>query len=110
MGKRAIKSVPQRKQTKSFTYFIPAPPPRKNGYREKEFDKIFNGILQSGFEILEFRTESTETGIFVFTLLRPSSNKIAKLDEYLDIQDKFKLETRHASPDIEIEEDTDENS
>ena len=28
------------KEFKTFTYFIPAPPHRKNGYREKEFDKM----------------------------------------------------------------------
>ncbi len=110
MGKRSVKSVSLNKPTKSFTYFIPSPPARKNGYREREFDKILNGILQSGFEILEFRTEATETGVFVFTLLRPSSSKVAKLDQNLDIQDNFKLENRHPSPDIEIEEETDENS
>jgi len=109
MGKRLIKSVRKNKQIKSFTYFIPSPPARKNGYREKELDKILNGILQSGFEIMEFRTEATDTGVFIFTLLHCPTDKVAKLDLNLDIQEKFKLENRHASPDIEIEEDIDES-
>ena len=33
---------------KTFTYFIPTPPKRKSGFREREFDKIMHGILSEG--------------------------------------------------------------
>ena len=93
------------KEFKTFTYFIPSPPHRKNGYREKEFDKIMQGILQSGFELIDIQTQGMENGMFVLAVLRVPSKKIAKLDEDLDMQDKFKLRDSHSSPDIELDDE-----
>ena len=101
MSTRSSKSP---KVTTSFTYFIPAPPIRKTGYREKEFDKILNGILQSGFEVLKIETQSVDTGMFIFALLR-SSRKVANIDKEMDMHDKFKLTHSHASPDFEMEDE-----
>lgn len=104
----SIKSVRTRqnlKEVKTFTYFIPAPPHRKNGYREKEFDKIMHGILQSGFELIELKTQGMENGMFVIALLKCSSKKVAKLDEHLDMHEHFKLMDKHSTPDIELEEE-----
>ena len=92
------------KEIKTFTYFIPGPPHRKNGYREKEFDKIMHGILQSGFELMDLQTQSMENGMFIVALLKAPTTKIAKIDENLDMQDKFKLQDSHSSPDIELED------
>ncbi len=105
MSTRAARSGKKPKQLKTFTYFIPAPPHRKNGYREIEFDKIMAGILQSGFELIELKTEGVEAGVFVIALISPTNKKAAALDLNLDIQTHFKLQETHSSPDIVLEED-----
>lgn len=91
----------------SFTYFIPAPPSRKSGYREIEFDKIMRGILELGFEIENFSTESTPNGMFVMTILKTKSKKVFEIDLAQDMQDRFKLSHSHSSPDIILDEDED---
>lgn len=104
-GTRAKISGNKMKEFKTFTYFIPSPPQRKNGYREKEFDKIMQGILQSGFELIDLQTQGMENGMFVLVLLKVPSKKIAKIDEHLDMHDKFKLRDSHSSPDIELDDE-----
>ena len=108
MEKTSIKpkiSGNKKKEFKTFTYFIPSPPHRKNGYREKEFDKIMQGILQSGFELIDLQTQGMEHGMFVLALLKVPSAKIAKIDEHLDMHDKFKLRDSHPSSDIELDDE-----
>lgn len=100
---RSAASGNKKKEIKTFTYFIPAPPNRKNGYREKEFDKIMQGIFQSGFELVEIQTQGMETGMFILAILRVPSKKVALLDENLDMQDMFKLRDTHSSPEIELD-------
>ena len=104
-GTQSKLSGNKMKEFKTFTYFIPAPPHRKNGYREKEFDKIMHGILQSGFELIDLKTQAMENGMFVLALLKVPNKKIAKIDENLDMQDKFKLRDSHSSPDIELDDE-----
>ncbi len=92
----------------SFTYFIPSPPHRKSGYREREFDKIMQGILNSGFEIDYINTESVTTpqsGMYVFAILKTKSKKVFKLDEHIDLHEHFKLSEEPVSSEIIYEED-----
>lgn len=91
----------------TFTYFIPSPPHRKTGYREIEFDKIMRGILDSGFEIESFETQSAGTGIYVVAVLKTNSKKVFESDLRQDIQDKFRLSDTHSSPDIILDEEED---
>lgn len=105
MSIRASRSGNKMKELKTFTYFIPAPPHRKNGYREKEFDKIMQGILQSGFELVDLQTQGVDNGLFIVALLKVPSKKVAKLDENLDLHERFKLQDQHSSPDIILEDD-----
>lgn len=91
----------------SFTYFIPAPPGRKSGYREIEFDKIMSGILNLGFDIENFATETTPNGMFIVAILKTKNKKLFEMDIALDMQDKFKLSHSHSSPDIVLDEDED---
>lgn len=44
--------------TKTFTYYIPAPPFRKNGYQEKEFDHLIDHINKMGFKLIDFKLSS----------------------------------------------------
>ena len=63
------------------------------------------GILQSGFELVDLQTQGMENGMFVVVVLSVPSKKIALLDEHLDIHDKFKLKDSHSSPDIELDDE-----
>lgn len=67
------------KQT--FTYYIPAPPLRKTGYQEKEFDFITQYILSRGFEILDLKIQShsseTSSGLWLVCILGTNDEKLA---------------------------------
>ena len=93
------------KGIKTFTYYIPAPPHRKSGYREREFDKIMQGILQSGFELVDLHTQAVSDGLFVLAVLKVPNEKVGKLDKDLDLHEKFRLAHSHSSPDIILDED-----
>lgn len=109
MSTRSVRSGKKLYRT-TFTYFIPAPPHRKTGYREIEFDKIMQGILSTGFEIDELRTQATggETGgLFIIALLKTNSKKVFEMDLKQDLHDRFKLSHTHSSPDIVLDEEED---
>lgn len=109
MSIRSKKSTSKGPLIKTFTYFIPAPPHRKSGYREREFDKIMAGILQSGFEIVELHTQSVikdgNGGLFIIALLKAKTAKVLKLDENLDLQENFKLSHAYSSDEFILESD-----
>jgi hypothetical protein len=44
--------------TKTFTYYIPTPPPRKSGYQEKEFDHLIDHLNELGFKLIDFSLTS----------------------------------------------------
>lgn len=101
----AKKKISKKAYLKTFTYFIPAPPQRKSGYREVEFDKIMNGILDAGFELEKFNTESVPTGVYVIAILKTHNKKVFEMDLHLDMQERFRLSDSHSSPDIILEDD-----
>lgn len=92
----------------TFTYFIPSPPLRKNGYREVEFDKIMRGIFDSGFELESFNTQAAANGIFIIVVLKTLNKKIYQSDFKLDVHEKFQLSHAHPSEDIFLEDDSNE--
>lgn len=106
MSSRSIRST-KKMYRSTFTYFIPAPPQRKTGYREVEFDKIMRGILDSGFELESLETVSTGTGIYLVGILRTNNKKIFESDKAQDIHERFKLSHTHSSPDIILDEEED---
>ncbi len=109
MSTRSVKSGRKMYRT-TFTYFIPAPPHRKTGYREREFDKIMQGILSTGFEIESLQTQATGGeggGLFVVAILKTNSKKVFELDLNQDLHDRFKLSHSHSSPDIILDEEED---
>lgn len=106
MSNRSSRSG-KRIYRKTFTYFLPSPPQRKSGYREREFDKIIQGILASGFEIESLETQGTDGGLYVLILLKTNSKKIFEMDIDQDIQERFKLSHTHSSPDIILDEEED---
>ena len=61
----------------SFTYYIPSPPNRKTGYREKAFDSVFHAFINQGYEILHISTQTNtnpeHSGMWILCIAR--SNK-----------------------------------
>lgn len=106
MSSRSVRSGKKMYRT-TFTYFIPAPPQRKSGYREIEFDKIMRGILESGFEIESLETQGSPNGMFVLAVLKTNSKKVFETDSVQDLHEKFKLSNSHLSSDIILDEEED---
>ncbi len=67
-------------KTRTFTYYIPAPPARRTGYQEKEFDKLTRYLQDEGFELLDFKMQShsadNRAGLWVLCLLGASSQEL----------------------------------
>ncbi len=77
---------------KTFTWYIPAPPAHGKGHREKEFDKVLHGILQSGHEVVEWKLQSVGGdggGMYAVFLL--GSLKKDAMGPQLDLHDRFTL-------------------
>ena len=89
---------------KTFTWYISAPPAKAGSYREKEFDKIMHGILQSGHEVIEWKLQSVggEKGGMYAVFLLGSLNRKA-VGPLLEIHEQFGLADTHMNPDIELE-------
>ena len=51
--RRSTELLPQ-----TFTYFIPPPPPRKTGYRERAFDHLFSQIASEGGKNFKLTAQS----------------------------------------------------
>jgi hypothetical protein len=84
--RRALESLslirPLKIQT--FTYYIPAPPPRKIGYREKQFDKVFYEFINKGYKILDMKTQSNSgengSGMWVIFTIQAMNTEAEALD------------------------------
>lgn len=68
----------------TFTYYIPAPPPRRNGYREKEFDGLLYKFINQGYEVLSVNTQAhqsaAQAGMWVIFTVKATSKKAAAFD------------------------------
>lgn len=94
----------------SFTYFIPAPPKRQSGYREKQFDKVFFEFINQGYEILSVHTQAlsnqTQPGMWVLITARSSGASEDKIQDW-----PFEADLEPAileGGQIELESDVDE--
>ena len=76
----------------TFTYFIPAPPERNSGYREKHFDRLISEFLALGFEVLDIKTQSIASnrtqGMWVVFLVR-ATNDVANEMNFENFEEKF---------------------
>ena len=76
---------------KSFSYYLPAPPKRKSGYQEKEFDRIIDHLRDKDFELIDTKIHSHNGdghgGIWVFCRLRPLSLKASQEEISIDYQE-----------------------
>lgn len=68
----------------TFTYYVPAPPPRKTGYREKEFDSLFYQFMSRGYELIDLKTVPhtgvNQCGMWVVLMVRALNADADKLD------------------------------
>lgn len=86
----------------SFTYFIPSPPPRSTGYREKQFDKIFHEFINRGYTILNFTAQAStgekQSGMWLVFIVQ-AQNEAAdalKIDEILQDSVKSKISVKES--------------
>jgi hypothetical protein len=79
-----FRSLFNRKKTyfakKTFTYYVPAPPSRKTGYQEREFDSVVEHINSLGYEIIDLKLQShssdQKSGLWIICLLGAPSEII----------------------------------
>lgn len=76
------KEAPEGKSFKkqTFTYFLPSPPARSSGYREKQFDKFFYEFINRGYKILDFKTQASNGGMWIIFLLEATNKASEELD------------------------------
>jgi len=86
----------------TFTFFCPSPSQRKLSYREKEFDKILNGLLAYGFKLIDIKTVSGEVGVWFVVILQPINQKASKLN--LSLHEEIGLDQSVKAEDVEIGE------
>lgn len=89
-----------RPKIQTFTYYIPAPPPRKSGYREKEFDGLFYEFINKGYEILSLQTQAhtgvNQCGMWVIVTVKA----LTKEAEALNFEDQFITSLRTSEVDV----------
>ena len=85
----------------TFTYYIPAPPNRKTGYQEQEFDKlVFEAFQDKDLEIMSINTIANhkDGGFWAIILIKSSKqldNFISKdipLPNYEDKNGKIEID------------------
>lgn len=95
--------------TRTFTYFVPAPPNRKTGYQEKEFDQICSYLISKDFDLLDIKMESfaneTAAGVWILCILGAKSNEAAKMSLEVEYSDIANLNPQHIQTDPLIEHD-----
>mgnify|MGYP000330210512 CR=1 FL=1 len=88
--------------TKTFTYYIPAPPIRKTGYQEREFDSLMSGLTKMGFEIIDFKLSShgseSKSGMWVVCLLGAKTKSIFEQSILLDTSDPLNVSSTQDVP------------
>ena len=84
----------ERFKIQSFTFYIPSPPPRSSGYREKQFDKIFYEFINRGYDILNFQTQTSsgdkQSGMWLVFIVQAKNAKSQELNFDDIINDSLK--------------------
>lgn len=80
--------LPTRIQT--FTYYVPAPPARKSGYREKNFDQLASFFIRKGYKLLDLKViphSHSPGGFWAIFLLQSNSLKTRDIDLTDEVDD-----------------------
>ena len=79
-----IFTSPRNFKIQSFTFYIPSPPPRSTGYREKHFDKLFYQFINRGYEIISLTTQSSsgtnQSGMWIICVVRALNSQASELN------------------------------
>ena len=109
----SVKSLFKSKQTyvttRTFTYFVPAPPNRKTGYQEKEFDHICKYLVGKNFDIIDIKMEAfandSAAGVWILCILGAKSQDAAEMSLEVEYSDVANLQPQHIQTDPLIEHD-----
>lgn len=78
----------------SFTFFIPAPPSRSTGYREKQFDKLFYEFINRGYKIIHFSSQAcsgeNHSGMWLVFIVQALNAEAEKLNLHEEISESMK--------------------
>ncbi len=69
---------------KTFTYYVPAPPHKRQGHQEKEFDEAMRQLAEYNVEILDIKlqsfSQSQAAGLWIVCLYRPLDQKASEFE------------------------------
>ena len=89
----------------SFTFYIPSPPERKVGYREKQFDKIFYHFINRGYQIISTHvasnTNPSHSGMWFICVVRATTPEANNLDLDTYFNDQVIVESTSKEASIE---------
>lgn len=106
-NKKPLKN--QYLKIRSFTYYIPAPPDRKTGYQEKEFDQIFDYLMNNDFDVIDFKLQASSTekssGMWIVCMLGAKSEKAKTMDLEVEYSQVTANKVQHIQLDPSIEHD-----
>ena len=97
---RSLLGLKNNYKIQSFTFFIPSPPARSTGYREKQFDTLFYKFINKGYRILNFTTEASngekQSGMWIILIVQALNNEADQLnlDEIFHDSIKNKASTK----------------
>ena len=70
----------------TFTYYIPSPPKRNQGYQEKHFDRLINRIAKMQIEIISIQTASNHIqqygGMWVICTLKARKKEMDLINSW----------------------------
>ena len=96
-------------KTRTFTYFIPAPPNRKTGYQEKEFDQICQYLLEKDFDLIDIKMQSfgsdTAAGLWILCILGAKTQAAASMSLDIEYSQVANQHPQHIQTDPLIEHD-----
>ncbi|MCO4755020.1 MAG: hypothetical protein KC478_11105 [Bacteriovoracaceae bacterium] len=91
---------------KSFSYYLPAPPKRKSGYQEKEFDRIIDHLREKNYELIDTKIHSHNCddhgGIWIFCRLRPLTRIASNQEINIDYQELAGSQAENIKMDPDI--------
>jgi hypothetical protein len=94
---------------RTFTYYVPAPPNRKTGYQEKEFDQISDHLVEKNFDIMDIKMEAfasaTTAGMWIICILGAKTKDAASMSLEIEYSDIAALKEQYIHTDPLIEHD-----
>jgi hypothetical protein len=91
----ALLSSQKDYKMQTFTFFLPTPPPRSSGYREKNFDKLFYEFINRGYRVIKFTTQAAsagekQSGMWIICLVQATNDAAESLNLDELFMDKLK--------------------